>query len=153
MKKVLFFALVWAAALPAVAQTIAVSSAWARATVPGQHGTGAFMTLMAADGARLTGAASAVAGVVEIHEMKIEGNVMKMRAISAIDLPPGRSVQLAPGGYHVMLMDLKRALKPGDKILVELQFETRDKRLLTQPVEVEVRTAAPAAQKSGEHKH
>lgn len=153
MKKLLFCVLVWAAALPAVAQTLAVSGAWARATVPGQHGTGAFMTLMAPDGARLTGAASAVAGVVEVHEMKMEGNVMKMRAISALDLPPGRNVQLAPGGYHVMLMDLKRALKPGEKILVELQFETLDKRLLTQPVEVEVRTAAPAAHKSGEHKH
>jgi hypothetical protein len=89
MKKLWFFALAWAAMLPALAQTIAVSGAWARATVPGQHGTGAFMTLVAPEGARLTGAASAVAGVVEIHEMTMEGNVMKMRAISGLDLPPG----------------------------------------------------------------
>jgi periplasmic copper chaperone A len=148
MKKLWFFALAWAAMLPALAQTIAVSGAWARATVPGQHGTGAFMTLVAPEGARLTGAASAVAGVVEIHEMTMEGNVMKMRAISGLDLPPGRSVPLAPGGYHVMLMDLKRPLKVGEKIRIELQFETRDRRLITQPVEVEVRGRAADA-----HRH
>jgi len=77
---------------------------------------------------------------------------MKMRAVPGIDLPPGRSVELKPGGYHVMLMDLKRPLKLGERVPLELRLETRDKRLLTQPVEVEVMARAPAAAGSV-HKH
>ena len=126
-----------------------VSGAWARATVPGQMGTGAFMTLRAATDTRLVGAASAVAGVVEIHEMKMEGNVMRMRPIPALDLPAGRSVELKPGGLHVMLMDLKQALKDGERITVDLQLETIDKRRITQPVQVEVRQRTPGGASPG----
>jgi periplasmic copper chaperone A len=152
MKKLWFFALAWAAMLPALAQTIAVSGAWARATVPGQSGTGAFMTLTAPTDARLLGAASDVAAVVEIHEMKMEANVMRMRPLSELRLPAGRAVRLAPGGYHVMLMDLKRPLVAGEKISVELRVEMADKRLVTQRVDVEVRARAPEPGAAG-HKH
>jgi copper(I)-binding protein len=131
---------------------VQVKDAWARPAVQGQLATGAFMSLTSPDGARLVGASSSVAGVVEIHEMVMDGNVMKMRAVPGIDLPPGRSVELKPGGYHVMLMDLKRPLKLGDRVPVELRLETRDKRLLTQPVEVEVMARAPATGTSA-HKH
>jgi copper(I)-binding protein len=141
--------LAWASAGHAQVQ---VKDAWARPAVQGQSATGAFMSLTSADGARLVGASSSVAGVVEIHEMVMDGNVMKMRAVPGIDLPPGRSVELKPGGYHVMLMDLKRPLKLGERVPVELRLETRDKRLLTQPVEVEVMARAPAAAGSV-HKH
>jgi copper(I)-binding protein len=127
-----------------------VRDAWARPAVPGQMGTGAFMTLTSKDGARLIGAASPVAGVVEIHEMALENNVMRMRAMSTLELPPGRAVQLKPGGHHVMLMDLKRPLKVGDKVPLELQLELRDGRRITQPVEAEVRVATPDP---GSHKH
>ena len=120
-----------------------VKAAWARATVAGQMGTGAFMRLTSRDGARLLGASSDVAGVVEIHEMAMEGNVMRMRAIRMLDLPPGGTVELKPGGHHMMLMDLKRPLAVGEKIKVELRLETRDKKLVTQPIEVEVRPRAP----------
>lgn len=126
-----------------------VSGAWVRATVLGQMGTGAFMTLRAATDTRLVGAASAVAGVVEIHEMTMEGNVMRMRAIPALDLPAGRNVELKPGGFHVMLMDLKRPLKDGEKIAVDLQLETVDKRRVTQPVQVEVRQRPPGGASPG----
>jgi len=122
---------------------IEVKSAWARPTVAGQMGTGAFMQLMSQDGARLLGASSDVAGVVEIHEMAMEGNVMRMRPIRTLDLPPGGTVELKPGGHHMMLMDLKRPLAAGEKIKVELRLETRDKKLVTQPIEVEVRPRAP----------
>jgi len=141
--------LAWAGAGHAQVQ---VKDAWARPAVQGQSATGAFMSLTSADGARLVGASSPVAGVVEIHEMAMDGNVMKMRAVPGVDLPPGRSVELKPGGYHVMLMDLKRPLKLGERVPVELRFETRDKRLVTQPVEVEVMARAPAAAGSV-HKH
>jgi copper(I)-binding protein len=79
----------------------------------GQKGTGAFMKLTAKDGAKLVGASSPVAGVTEVHEMKMEGDVMKMRAVPALDLPAGKPVELKPGGYHVMLMDLKAPLAKG----------------------------------------
>ena len=130
------------AAAPALAQ-VSVTGAWARATVPGQMGSGAFMTLTAKDGARIVGAASPVAGVVEIHEMKMEGGVMKMRALDALDLPAGKPVELKPGGYHMMLLDLNRALQAGEKIPLSLRIETRDRKLVTLPVEVEVAQRAP----------
>lgn len=122
---------------------IEVSSAWARPTVEGQSGTGAFMRLLSRDGARVVGASSELAGVVEIHEMVMQGNVMRMRPIAGLDLPPGDVVDLKPGGHHMMLMDLKRPLKNGEKIKVDLRVETRDRKLLTQPIEVEVRPRAP----------
>jgi copper(I)-binding protein len=122
---------------------IEVKSAWARPTVAGQMGTGAFMHLTSREGARLLGASSDVAGVVEIHEMAMEGNVMRMRPIRSLDLPPGGTVEFKPGGHHIMLMDLKRPLATGEKIKVELRLETRDKKLVTQPVEIEIRPRAP----------
>ncbi len=120
-----------------------VKSAWARPTVAGQMGTGAFMHLTSKDGARLLSASSEVAGVVEIHEMAMDGNVMRMRPIRTLDLPPGSTVELKPGGHHMMLMDLKRPLATGEKIKVELRLETRDKKLVTQPIEIEIRPRAP----------
>lgn len=108
------------------------------------------MSLTSSEGARLVGASSPVAGVVEIHEMAMEGNVMKMRPVSGLDLPAGRSVELKPGGYHVMLMDLKRPLRAGERVPIELRLETHDRRLVTQPVEVEVMARAPTA---AGHKH
>ncbi|HKO67564.1 MAG TPA: copper chaperone PCu(A)C [Burkholderiaceae bacterium] len=122
---------------------IDVRAAWARPTVAGQMGTGAFMQLISRDGARLLGASSDVAAVVEIHEMTMEGNVMRMRPIRMLDLPAGGTVELKPGGHHMMLMDLKRPLTAGEKIKINLQLETRDKKLVTQPIEVEVRPRAP----------
>jgi copper(I)-binding protein len=121
-----------------------VSDAWARATVVGQKGTGAFMKLTAPEGATLVGAVSPVAGVVEIHEMAMEGNVMRMRALpKGLALPAGKAVELKPGGHHVMLMDLKQQLKAGEKVKLDLQFELRDKKRVTQPLEIEVRSVPP----------
>jgi copper(I)-binding protein len=131
------------AGAPALAQ-VAVSGAWVRATVPGQMGTGAFMTLVSKEGARVVGAASPVAGVVEIHETAMDGNVMKMRAVSVLELPPGKPVELKPGGYHVMLLDLSRTLKAGERIPLSLRIETRAGTFATLPVEIEVAMRAPA---------
>lgn len=122
---------------------IDVQSAWARPSVAGQTGTGAFMRLTSKDGARLLGASSDVAGVVEFHEMAMEGNVMRMRPLKSLDLPPGSPVEFRPGGYHMMLLDLKRPLATGEKIMVELRLETRDKKLVKQPIEIVVRPSAP----------
>ena len=131
-------------ALPVRAQ-VEVGGAWVRPTVEGQLGTGAFMTLRSREPLRLVGASSAVAGVVEIHEMALQNNVMRMRAIEALPLPAGQPVELKPGGYHVMLMDLKRTLRAGEQVAIELQFETADKRRVVQVVQAEVRGARGAA--------
>lgn len=110
-------------ALPAAAQVI-VSDPWIRGTVPQQVTTGAFMQLKSAKDAKLVEARSPVAGVVEIHEMKMENNVMRMRAVPSLALPAGRTVELKPGGYHMMLMDLKQQMKEGEVVPVTLVVES-----------------------------
>ena len=84
------------------------------------------------------------AGVVEIHEMAMDGNVMKMRAVPGIDLPAGKTVDLKPGGYHVMLMDLKRELKAGETVPVTLVIEGADKKRETVEVKATVRALGSA---------
>jgi hypothetical protein len=123
----------------AKAQPVEVKEAWIRGTVAGQKASGAFMSLTSRSPARLVAAASPVAGVVEIHNMKMEGNVMKMFAVDGIDLPANRTVKLAPGGYHVMLMELRQTLKAGDRVPLKLTFEMADKKRETLDVTVEVR--------------
>ena len=111
------------AAGTAFAQTT-VQDGWVRGTVPQQKATGAFARITSATGGKLVGAASPVAGVVEIHEMAMDGSVMKMRAVPALDLPAGKTVELKPGGYHVMLMDLKQPLQAGDMVPLSLVVES-----------------------------
>ncbi len=110
-KHLIAAALTTVCAVSAFAQNVTVTDAWARATVQGQKATGAFMKITAKDSAKLVGVSSPVAGVVEIHEMKMEKDVMKMAALpNGLDLPAGKVVELKPGSYHVMLMDLKAPL-------------------------------------------
>ena len=104
---------------PALAQ-VSVKDPWVRATVAGQKATGAFMQIADPAGGKLVSASTSVAGVVELHEMSMEGTTMKMRAVPAIDLPAGKPVELKPGGLHVMLMDLKKPLNAGDTVPVTL---------------------------------
>ena len=120
-------------ALPAVAQ-VTVSDAWVRGTVTGQKVTGAFMQLTSPADATLVAATSPVAKIVEIHEMKTEGGVMKMRAVDKLALPAGKPVDLKPGGYHMMLMDLTQPLKVGDT--VPLLLTIADKAGNKQTIEV-----------------
>lgn len=134
------------AAVPAWAQ-VSVSQAWVRGTVQGQKATGAFMQIKSTDSATLVAAQSPVAGVVEIHEMKMENNVMKMRAIPKLELPAGQAVDLKPGGYHVMLMDLKQSLKKGDTVPITLKFQGKDGKTQEVEVRAEVRELGAAAAK------
>lgn len=113
-----------------------VQGAWARATVQGQKATGAFMKLTAKDNAKLVSASSPAAGVVEIHEMKMDGSIMKMRAIPSLDLPAGKAVELKPGGYHVMLMDLKAPLQK--ETTVPLTLVVKDDKGVESKVELNV---------------
>jgi len=126
------------------AQTVAVKDAWARATVQGQTATGAFMKITAQESAKLVGADSPAAEVVEVHEMRLEGNVMRMRAAPVIELPAGQTVELKPGGYHVMLMDLKAPLKAGSTLPLTLTFKDAKGVESKVQLQVPVRMAAPA---------
>ena len=128
-------------ATPAVA--VDVARAWARPTVPGQTASGAYMTLTATEPSRLVGVTSPRAGVVQVHEMAMHGTTMTMHAVKALELPAGKPVELKPGGYHVMLMDLKQPLARGDKLPLTLKLEGADRRVVEQVVSVDVRDAAP----------
>ena len=141
-------------------QPVQVKDAWVRTTVSGQQGTGAFMTVIAKTATRLVGVTSPMAGVAEVHEMKMQGDVMKMRTVPALDLPAGQSVQLKPGGYHVMLMDLKQPLPQGSTVPLTLLF--KDAKGLESRVDLNVPVAASApgalagaskAQDHGAHQH
>ena len=127
------------------AQTVEVKDAWVRSPVRGQQGTGAFMNITAKEATRLVGVSSPVAGVAQVHEMKMEGDIMKMRAVPVLDLPAGRTVQLKPGGYHIMLMDLKQPLPKDGKVALTLRF--MDAKGLESRLElaVPVSQAAPTA--------
>lgn len=139
------------------AQSVDVKAAWARATVQGQKATGAFMTLTAKDDARLVAVSSPVAGVAEVHEMKMDGDVMKMRALAdGLALPAGKPVELKPGGYHVMLMDLKAPLLKDSTVALTLVFKdakgTQSQLELKLPV-AQMPPAGASAAAHGGHKH
>jgi copper(I)-binding protein len=144
--------------LPAQAQTT-VTDPWIRGTVAQQKATGLFTRITSAQGGRLVAARSPVAGVVEIHEMRMDGQIMRMRALPAgLELPPGQAVELRPGGYHVMLMELKQPMNPGDSVPVSLVIEGRDGRQETLELKVPVRPLTAMnpprqAMPAGEHKH
>jgi periplasmic copper chaperone A len=122
--------------------SVKVSNGWVRSTVPGQKGSGAFMKITASEGTRLTGVSSPLAGVAEVHEMRMDGDVMKMRAVPVLDIPAGGTVELKPGGYHLMLMDLKQALPVGSTVPVTLMF--KDGKGAESRVEVKLPVAATA---------
>ena len=102
---------------------VAAEGAWARASVAGQQATGAFVRLTAKEPLRLVGVRTPAAAVGEIHEMKMEGDVMRMRALDGLDLPAGQTVELKPGGLHLMFQQLKAPLQEGTQVPVTLVFQ------------------------------
>ena len=151
MKKLIITGLL-AITSAAWAQTVVkVEDAWVRGTVAQQKATGAFMRLTPSANARLVAAESPVAGVVEIHEMAMERDVMKMRQIPGLDLAAGRTTELKPGGYHVMLMDLKQPLQAGQNVPITLVFEDAAQQRFTQQIAAPVQ-ALGAGQGHGHNK-
>ena len=147
MKKLLaplLLAVATAASAQATAP-VSVHGAWARSTVAGQDSSGAYMTLTAREPLTLLGAQTPAAGIVEIHEMKMEGEVMKMRAADTLPLAAGQPLRLAPGGYHLMLMDLKAPFKPGSHIPMTVRFRDAKGQESKLVVSVPVSSAPPAA--------
>jgi copper(I)-binding protein len=145
MKRFTFLISLALASLAASAQ-VTVSEPWVRATVPQQKATGAFMKLQSTQDAKLISAKSPAAGIVEVHEMAMEG------AVDVLALPMGKAVELKPGGYHVMLMDLKSQVKDGDAVPLTLTFETKDGKRQTLEVKAPARNMnAPAQAPHGGH--
>ena len=159
MKKIIIATLLslTASAWAQASVNVEVKDAWVRATVAQQKTTGAFMQLTAQADTRVVQVSSPIAGVVEIHEMAMDKDVMKMRAVPALALPAGKAVELKPGGYHVMLMDLKGPVKEGDLVSLSLVLEGKDGQRETLEVKAPVRALnAKAAKADGQgsaHKH
>ncbi|MDO9449847.1 MAG: copper chaperone PCu(A)C [Rugosibacter sp.] len=122
IQTIILLALLTFSAYAELAQ-IKVHSPWIRPTVPQQKATGAFMTITSTTPARLVGITSPVAEQVEIHEMRMENDVMTMRAVSNLPLSSGKSLELKPGGYHVMLFGLHQQIKAGDSVPLTLIIE------------------------------
>ncbi len=110
----------------AVHAQVTVDGAWARATVPNQSATGAFMRLTARKDVVLTGASSPVAGIVEVHEMSMDKGIMRMRAADRVPLKAGQTIELKSGGLHIMMMDLKKQSKAGERVPLTLSFKAAD---------------------------
>ena len=130
------------------AANISVTDAWARATMPGQPVSGAYMQIQADADARLLSVSSSVVPRVEVHEMNMDGGVMHMREVKSIDLPKGKTVSLEPGGFHIMLMNLKKPIAAGDVIPLTLVVESDGKRQT-----VEVKAVARAMNMGGGAMH
>ena len=125
---------------------IKVEQAWARAT-PGGAKTGAVYLTVTNTGTTpdtLVGAATPAADKAELHEMKMQNNIMEMRPISTLSLAPGQSVTLGPNGYHIMLVGLKAPLKEGDTLPITLSFQHAPKQDVTVPV-MKLGAMGPAA--------
>ena len=129
------------------AAEVTVTEAWVRGTVPAQKATGAFMKLKSSEDAKLVAAASPAAKIVEVHEMAMKGNVMEMRAVDALALPAGKTVELKPGGYHVMLIDLVKPLNAGEKVPVTLMVVSKDGKKSAVELQAEVRAVTGAPMK------
>ncbi len=137
-------------ASPLVHADVEVKDPWVRATVVQQRATGAFMQLTSTELVHVVEVRSPAAKIVELHQMLIENNVMKMQAASALELPPGKAVELKPGGYHVMLVDLVKPLAAGDHVSLTLVVEGKNKIRSQIAVNAEVRSISgrPAAASS-----
>lgn len=121
----LFIPAIVMAASTAQAQ-VTVTEQWVRATVPNQQATGAFMRLTSRKDTKLISASSDSAGVVEVHEMTMDKDIMRMRPVDGLRLPAGQSIELKAGGYHLMMMDLKKQIKMGFEVQIALVFQNAD---------------------------
>ena len=138
------------------ASGVKVEQGWLRPTVPGQQGTGGYMKLTAIESKRLVSASSPLAGVAEIHDVKMDGDVMKMRPLGGpLELPAGKAVELKPGGLHLMLMDLRQPLAAGTSVAITLTLRDGLGVETRQEVKLPVAAVAPAggAAATEGHKH
>jgi periplasmic copper chaperone A len=147
IRRTLIAATLLAAAAAQAQNAVKVEKVWARPTVAGQSGGGGFLTITGGAAAdKLVSASAGVSKTVELHKMEMDGNVMRMRPVDAIDVPAGATVMLQPGGLHIMFIGLNKTLKAGDSFPMTLKFEKAGE------VKVDVKVTTMRAD-AGEHKH
>lgn len=132
-----------AGAAAAPAADVSITRAWARPTVPGQPVGAAYFDVRSAEGATLTGLRTDAADSVELHAMHRDRDIMRMRELTSLSLPAGQVVHLAPGDTHAMLVHLKRPLKAGESISLELLLVDASGRRQTLHIRVPISTEAP----------
>jgi periplasmic copper chaperone A len=145
-----------ATSLPIMSQAqTTVDNPWVRGTAAQQRATAMYAHITSKSGGKIVGVASPVAGVVEVHEMTMEGTVMKMRPVPSLELPAGKLVPLQPGGLHVMLMELRQPLREGDAVPVTFTIEGKDGKRETIEVKAAVRSLGgrPGGNETHDHKH
>jgi copper(I)-binding protein len=120
---------------------VAIMDNWVRANAPGQSVGAAYMTLLSAQDSTMIKAEADVAGAVEIHSMKMENGVMKMRMLEELPLKAGKTEKLAPGGFHLMLFDLKKPLTAGEVVNFTLSFKDAAGNITKQQVTMPIKTA------------
>ncbi|PWF25404.1 copper chaperone PCu(A)C [Corticimicrobacter populi] len=134
-------------------QPVQIEQAWVRATVPQQTATGAFMLITADADSKLVKAASPLSDKVEVHEMKMDNDVMRMRQVENLPLPAGQTVELKPGGYHIMILDLKEQIKEGDHVPLTLTVEDASGQQADIEVQAPARALAAGNGHSGHGDH
>lgn len=124
-------------ALPSAGPGVTITAPWARASAGMMRTGAAYLTLgnTGTTGDRLVAASTPVAGRAELHTHLRDGDVMRMRSVNAIEIPPGETAELKPGGLHIMLLDLKAPLKQGETFPLSLQFEKAGIQTVTVVIE------------------
>ena len=150
MKK-MFFCLLLGLTGTAFGADPEIKSPWVRSTVEGQPATGAFMDISSTTGITVLSVSSPVAGIAEVHEMKMDEGVMKMRAVRQLAVSAGQTVQLAPGSYHIMLMSLKSTLKPGSVVPITITYQDKTGKKHKVEVKAEVRDMTATATMPASH--
>ena len=130
------------------AEPVTASNAWVRTPAPGQKVAGAYMDLVSEGDSALIAVGSPAAARAELHSMNLDSGVMKMRQVERIDLPAKRVVTLAPGGMHIMLVDLHRPLKDGDRVPLTLTI-----RRASGTAQVKIEAVVRAAPGMSQHHH
>ncbi len=122
-----------------------ISEVWVKSTLPGAAVSAAYMQIQSSKATRLVKVDTPAAGLVELHNMTMKDGVMEMKAMDAVEVPAGKSVTLKPGGMHVMLMNVKKPIKAGDKVALTLTFEGADKKPLVVKLDATARDALAAS--------
>ncbi|MEY4428865.1 MAG: hypothetical protein RLZZ182_1554, partial [Pseudomonadota bacterium] len=114
-----------------------------RPAAKGQRVTGGYLQIQAREAVSLVGVSTPVAGKAEVHEMKMEGDVMRMRALPSLPVGAGQTVSLQPGGNHLMLMDLKQPVAAGSRVPLSLKFKDAKGQVFEVSVSAVVQATAP----------
>jgi len=118
---------------------VSIEDAWVRATVPGQPVAAAYLKIRSAQTAYLVAVRTPVTTRAEVHEMRTEGGIMRMRPVTRLELSAGTTVELKPGGYHLMLMNIAKPLRPGEIVPITLVIEGPDNKPREVKIDARVR--------------